>query len=642
MASNSAWYKTVGTLVGGIILYTLAGIVGDIVDIIDSASSMSDMMDMFSGRGSRGMSETDIVGWICDGLVIVGYILFLNAIAGFTKVQPTPADTENAIRIKQSYIYLIIATLIGLIPVVGSFIALIFLIISYVKQIKGYKGLSQSHAWTPVARQAASTLRAVVIWTLVAAILGVIPIVGDIIESIITFILFFVMLSAWIRIRDNAPTSEVVMDEACKIESQIRQDAEGLCEEENQRRVEEEKARLEREEIKRKEAAERRKAFWQKWRVLIILSAIALIAVAFVCWWTSDTHRFNQGIACVEQFDYDKAIEYFTKVSNENSKHYSEAKYRLGDIYFSRQDSAKAAEAYIQSVSTGKWEYYDGYRKVAFLYALGDMAPYIPKDYSKAAELFENSPEYELQALAGIIYHDLGKYEEAYPILQKTYNLVANNRDGVLARLGMMCLYGRGVEANARSAQAYLKSVDDYEMFDFYIAKGDVILFLETHNFDVYGNEWIRYDMHKPKFDDALACYRKALELSPNDETCKMRIKMLKKTKGCSSWTADHQWGEDKPGAYFGMGYSDYNSRQWGGGWPYYANGWGYTRFKDYETYFGQHKASNNYRHGVWNGLGLHLCPMGKSFYVEMGTWKNDKLVDGYKITDGIAQRIKE
>ncbi len=257
--TNSIWSKTIGTLVGSIILYTLASIVGDICDLVDNLTSVGDIMNMFSGGKSSGPSVAEILGYICSVLVIVGYCLFFRSIIQFTEIQTTPEDQENANRIRQSYILLIIAILVDLIPVVGRFIALIFLIISYVKQLKGYKGLSQSHTWTQKAKEGASSLHSAAIWTLVAAILGIIPVVGGAIEGIIDFILFFVILNAWKRIQYEEPAVDTlafamyceklvrsyskerlqatlaqeteldpILVQACKVELQIRNDAEEL------------------------------------------------------------------------------------------------------------------------------------------------------------------------------------------------------------------------------------------------------------------------------------------------------------------------------------------------------------------------------------------------------------------------------
>ncbi len=735
--TNSTWYKTVDKLVGGILLYTLADIASSICDLVDSASNVGDMMNMFSGRGSMGgPSGAEITGWICSVLVIVGYILFFRAIVKFSTVQTNKTDEENAVRIKQSYIFLILATLMDFIPVAGDFIALIFLIISYVKQLKGYKGLSQSKVWTSEARKGASTLHTVVVWTLIAAILGLIPLVGDAIEGIIRFILFFVVLSAWRRIQRNEPNGEnVILEdeednddkhvsprssatyyektarsysiekleeiigqeamfepklvEACKIELQIRQDAENLreivsqkddyelneiltnpslynaamvycCElilaerrreyeaeqaklreEERQRRAEEEKARLEKEEAERKEAAERRKAFWQKWRVWIILAAIALIAVAFVCWWTSDTHRFNQGIACVEQLEYDKALEYFTMVSNKNNTHYSEAKYRLGDLYLSRQDSAKAAEAYLQSISTGKWEYPDGYRQVAKYIAEGTLTPYIEQDKVKAAYLLEKSSWSYNRVKAAELLYESGRHREAYAIFSE-YNGTTDNTisANVYAYLGAMHLYGQaGLTPDAETASKYFKKVDYPSTAALCAAKANTILFLES---DSYSSS---YSSYRPKLADVKSLYFRAVSLS--DDTYKKVYQLYyeviekvmeaeTKHNNISFWDRgeiywdSYSWDNgDSKGSWEGE-YTYWNN---GGG----AHGWGWYRWLNKETYIGHTKFLK------WDGLGLNIVPIGNNFYVRLGKWKNNQFVDGYFIdTDGSVDYISK
>ena len=87
----------------------------------------------------------------------------------------------------------------------SSLAAFVLMIVAYAKMISGYAGLKKSPTFPEGARRGASTLFACSIWLLVGYVLGGIPVIGDIIEGLIAFVVFFVMLSAWGTIKAAAP-----------------------------------------------------------------------------------------------------------------------------------------------------------------------------------------------------------------------------------------------------------------------------------------------------------------------------------------------------------------------------------------------------------------------------------------------------
>lgn len=207
---NIYWKKTVGTLIAGIWLYTIAGIVDSLIDAVDSIVNPIGLMDFInnlaeSATGNTPLSGSDIFGGICTVLVIVGYFLFFRSMLRFIQMQKHEADKVSANKIKQSYIWLIVAMVLSFVPIVGWLLRAICLIVSYVKLLRAYKGLRDSNTWSPEAKEGAGLLHKAVIWSLVASIISIIPIFGSPIEGIITFILFFTVLRGWKHIQNGAP-----------------------------------------------------------------------------------------------------------------------------------------------------------------------------------------------------------------------------------------------------------------------------------------------------------------------------------------------------------------------------------------------------------------------------------------------------
>lgn len=89
----------------------------------------------------------------------------------------------------------------------------------------------------------------------------------------------------------------------------------------------EEELRLQREaeEQKRKEQIQKITNFLNKWKY-VIAGIVAIIAItSFSLWYTSDSHRYNVAVNADLNGDYDKVIEYVSKIDNENSKYFQPA-----------------------------------------------------------------------------------------------------------------------------------------------------------------------------------------------------------------------------------------------------------------------------------------------------------------------------
>ncbi len=217
---NRQWQQTVGNIKSGIWMYTLGGIALGILGLFDSYFYFTDLLEgayaAFSGDEDAYSYQLfdieDYLEFLFNAMLLFGYYLFFSSIIKFAKLQRDDADRAAANKVKMSYVYLIIAIVLGWIPLIGWLLRLIFVIVSYVKLISGYGGLRRSQNLTEMARNGADTLRTAAIIMLIGGILGCLPLLGSFLESIFTLIAFFMVLSGWGSIKRGAP--ELTEEEA--------------------------------------------------------------------------------------------------------------------------------------------------------------------------------------------------------------------------------------------------------------------------------------------------------------------------------------------------------------------------------------------------------------------------------------------
>lgn len=218
---NIYWKKTVGTLIGAIWLYTLAdiaaSITGAVNEILNPSGALGMIKDLMEGgSGAPILSMGDIIESMFSILVLVGYYLFFSSLTRFSRLQSNKQDGEYVSTVRTAYILLVVALIVDFIPFIGWLASFVIMVIAYVKMLSGYSGLKKSVTFPPEAQQGASTLYSCTIWTLVGYVLGCIPFIGSVIEGIITLVVFFMILSAWGRIKNGAPELTPEEEEAFK------------------------------------------------------------------------------------------------------------------------------------------------------------------------------------------------------------------------------------------------------------------------------------------------------------------------------------------------------------------------------------------------------------------------------------------
>lgn len=202
------WQSSVEGIVKGIWVYTLAGIAGSVLSAIGKITSGVDIMKMIEqlmngDMFDAGPSYYDIAGWICTIAVVAGYFMFYSSVKRLAGVQANDSDRDSIDSIRSSYILMLIASLASLIPLVGKLVSFILLVVAYSKQLKAYKTIAWSQAYSAQAKQGALLLRKCTQWILASVFIGWLPVVGGFAESLILLITFFKILQGWKMIGEN-------------------------------------------------------------------------------------------------------------------------------------------------------------------------------------------------------------------------------------------------------------------------------------------------------------------------------------------------------------------------------------------------------------------------------------------------------
>lgn len=206
---NKNWKKTVGALTGAIWLYTLADIAASVTGFVNGLLDFSGFRGwaelLAGGKGAGGIGLGDLLEYFFPLLVLLGYLLFYLALSDFMRLQRSEADRTAVHGVRQAYILFFIAALTCYLWWPGKLAALVLVIIGYVKLLTGYHRLKRSATFSEKARSGAELLFVAGIMTLVGYVIGYMPLIGDLFESVISLIAFIFMLVGWGRIRSGAP-----------------------------------------------------------------------------------------------------------------------------------------------------------------------------------------------------------------------------------------------------------------------------------------------------------------------------------------------------------------------------------------------------------------------------------------------------
>ncbi len=196
---QNSWSKTTADLYKSVLIFTISGIAASVFGYFSTARDIaSGFSAMSGGNYSNGIGFIDILEILATVGIIYGYWLFIKALDIF-KNQVNPADTPRVASIRTSTLLMIAGSIICLIPFIGI-VGKILNLIAWIILLLAYMNLKNSPTFPNTARDGASRLFIAMILEIAGWVIGIIPIIGDAIETILYIVAFFITLSGWKKI----------------------------------------------------------------------------------------------------------------------------------------------------------------------------------------------------------------------------------------------------------------------------------------------------------------------------------------------------------------------------------------------------------------------------------------------------------
>ena len=432
------------------------------------------------------------------------------------------------------------------------------------------------------------------------------------------------------KLQEILSSSGIYSDElvyACSIEKSRRD-----TEREIRMKEEQEAARIKAEQEEEAKRQHRIEA-WTRVRPYVFAGAAAAVIAGLVIYLTSDPHQYARGSKLWEKGKLDKSAAVLTKVKNANYKYYPFAKYKLYmyNLYY-QADTASAAAALRAGAedNTGRaWVYCpDVVREYADHLESGDLQPYIPKNFVKAAALYEKSWKADNRLKAGALYYKAHLYNDARKIFEEYPDLKVSN-----GYIGMMYLYGKGgFEQDFDEAYKNILSAPDE--LPFLVHKGDLVLYLKRD-----GSPYTFLSRKNITDIDLIRkanrYYGMAADAAPDIDEYRIRkevtdafIDAYEKTPS-EFWTNNRSrfwttyYFNNSDGAYYGVAAESGNTT--------YPNGWGVFSWD----------ASNSFRMTRYSGLKETNSPgiyINSDYTVGVGKIDNDSHLSEGVVTspDGV------
>ncbi len=151
------------------------------------------LLQMFNGIGS---------GFWSTLTAILGIVLFF---IGLSKLK-NGLDEVGQAAVKLLIIAAIltgIGFVLGLIPVIGGVIASIFVLAAFIIQLIGYLKLKGSDTIGDIGKNGVTLLLVAMILAVFGALLGIVPFLGGIVVSIVSFAGLLLLFLGWIKIQEG-------------------------------------------------------------------------------------------------------------------------------------------------------------------------------------------------------------------------------------------------------------------------------------------------------------------------------------------------------------------------------------------------------------------------------------------------------
>lgn len=243
MINEKDWRVYASSVRSSIVVIMLFSIVKSVVDFVGSiGSTVGDLMSFVqSGTVDFGADMFDVLGYATTFVIVILYFSYMSGLSNFAKIQANDDDSRGVRRIRSGMVWTLLAVLVDYIPTVGGFISFLFLFIAFFVLLSGYSKLKNSLTFPVKARRGASVLFGSMFVQLIGNILDLIPIVGDLLEALFSFIAFCMVLNGWKKIK-KADVNETPMTQMAQTMGVAPQTVQPVVEQEYvQQHVEQEK-----------------------------------------------------------------------------------------------------------------------------------------------------------------------------------------------------------------------------------------------------------------------------------------------------------------------------------------------------------------------------------------------------------------
>ena len=195
------WSTVTKSIYKAVLLYVWAGIAAAIFPIFAKLGSAADLA---SGdlAGAVTWGIWDILGLVASLAIIAGYVLFYIGLNKWRGVADA-ADTQAINRLRIAALLTMIAVVVVYIPGIGWIAAPILELVAVILMLLGYSALKQSTTVPEGAAKGAGKLYTAQSLSIIAVVIGWIPVIGWVVAPILELIAFFKVLGGWKAIANS-------------------------------------------------------------------------------------------------------------------------------------------------------------------------------------------------------------------------------------------------------------------------------------------------------------------------------------------------------------------------------------------------------------------------------------------------------
>lgn len=189
MERSQIWKESVTKAFYGFLAYKLlGGVVGAIVGLASGAAGVASIIN---GGGGGALLGPVLVGI----LALAGYVYYFLGIKGMKESATATLMGDGTAKVYKGALLGLVGTLIGIIPLIG-FIGTILEIVGFVFMMMGFNSLRQL-SLNELAAKGAHQLWLMMVLSIVSAVVGIIPLVGNILSLILSIVILALAFLGW-------------------------------------------------------------------------------------------------------------------------------------------------------------------------------------------------------------------------------------------------------------------------------------------------------------------------------------------------------------------------------------------------------------------------------------------------------------